>query len=100
MQALDKKLMRDFGRLWVQGLAIAVVLACGVAILLTAFGMNAALTDTRDAYYERNRFADIFTDTSRAPLTLLPISWRSRASMPPSRACRARPSSTCRSGSR
>ena len=72
MQALDKKLMRDFGRLWVQGLAIAVVLACGVAILLTAFGMNAALTDTRDAYYERNRFADIFTDTSRAPLTLLP----------------------------
>jgi putative ABC transport system permease protein len=72
MQALDKKLMRDFGRLWVQGLAIAVVLACGVAILLTAFGMNAALTDTRDAYYERNRFADIFTDTRRAPLTLLP----------------------------
>jgi putative ABC transport system permease protein len=72
MQALDKKLMRDFGRLWVQGLAIAVVLACGVAILLTAFGMNAALTDTRDAYYERNRFADIFTDTRRAPLTILP----------------------------
>jgi putative ABC transport system permease protein len=56
----------------VQGLAIAVVLACGVAILLTAFGMNTALTDTRDAYYERNRFADIFTDTRRAPLTLLP----------------------------
>jgi putative ABC transport system permease protein len=72
MQALDKKLLRDFGRLWLQGLAIAVVLACGVAILLTAFGMNTALTDTRDAYYERNRFADIFTDTRRAPLTLVP----------------------------
>src|SRR6056297_1041421 len=72
MQALDKKLMRDFGRLWVQGLAIAVVLACGVAILLTAFGMNTALTDTRDAYYERNRFADIFAETRRAPRTLLP----------------------------
>jgi putative ABC transport system permease protein len=72
MQALDKKLFRDFARLWLQGLAIAVVLACGVAILLTAFGMNTALTDTRDAYYERNRFADIFTDTRRAPLTIVP----------------------------
>jgi putative ABC transport system permease protein len=72
MQALDKKLLRDFARLWLQGLAIAVVLACGVAILLTAFGMNTALTDTRDAYYERNRFADIFTDARRAPLTLVP----------------------------
>lgn len=72
MQAIDKKLVRDFGRLWLQGLAIALVLACGVAILLTAFGMNAALTDTRDAYYERNRFADIFAETRRAPLTLMP----------------------------
>jgi putative ABC transport system permease protein len=34
--------------------------------------MNTALTDTRDAYYERNRFADIFAETRRAPLTLLP----------------------------
>jgi ABC-type lipoprotein export system ATPase subunit len=55
-----------------RALAIALVLACGVAILLTAFGMNKALTDTRGAYYERNRFADIFADARRAPLTLLP----------------------------
>src|SRR6056297_3568139 len=57
MQAIDIKLLRDFGRLWLQGLAIAMVLACGVAILLTAFGMHTALNNTRDAYYERNRFA-------------------------------------------
>jgi len=72
MQAIDIKLFRDFGRLWLQGLAIAVVLACGVAILLTAFGMFAALSDTREAYYERNRFADVFVETNRAPQTLLP----------------------------
>jgi putative ABC transport system permease protein len=71
MEALDIKLIRDFGRLWVQGLAIAVVLSCGVAILLTAFGMHRALTDTRTAYYERNRFADTFVETRRAPLRLL-----------------------------
>ncbi|WP_213685057.1 FtsX-like permease family protein [Roseicyclus sp.] len=71
MKALDLKLMRDFQRLWVQGVAIDVVLACGVAILLTAFGMHRALVDTRDAYYERNRFADIFAEARRAPLSLL-----------------------------
>ncbi len=67
MQAIDIKLFRDFQRLWVQGVAIAVVLSCGVAILLTAFGMHTALTDTRAAYYERNRFAEVFVDTRRAP---------------------------------
>lgn len=71
MQALDLKLLRDFQRLWIQGAAIALVLACGVAILLTAFGMHRALVDTRDAYYERNRFADVFAEARRAPLRLL-----------------------------
>lgn len=72
MGALDKKLLRDFRRLWVQALAIALVLACGVMILLTAFGMYGALNDSRQAYYERNRFADIFVQTRRAPASLLP----------------------------
>jgi len=72
MQAIDIKLLRDFRRLWLQGLAIAMVLACGVAILLTAFGMHTALEDTRAAYYERNRFAEVFADTRRAPDRLLP----------------------------
>ncbi len=72
MQALDIKLFRDFERLWIQAVAIALVLACGVAILLTSFGMYRALSDTRTAYYERNRFADVFAEAKRAPLSLLP----------------------------
>ena len=71
MTALDRKLFRDFRRLWAQALAIALVLACGVAILLTTFGTYISLQDTRSAYYERNRFADIFADANRAPLSLL-----------------------------
>ena len=71
MQAIDKKLLRDFRRLWLQALAIALVLACGVAVLLTSVGMYTALSDTRAAYYERNRFADVFVQTKRAPLSLL-----------------------------
>ncbi|WP_299832170.1 ABC transporter permease [uncultured Roseobacter sp.] len=72
MQAIDKKLLRDFRRLWMQAIAIALVLACGVAILLTSVGMYSALSETRTAYYERNRFADVFVHTTRAPESLLP----------------------------
>ncbi len=71
MDALDKKLLRDFRRLWMQALAIALVLACGVAILLTSIGISVALSETRSAYYERNRFADVFVHATRAPETLI-----------------------------
>lgn len=71
VHAIDIKLLRDFRRLWAQALAIAIVLACGVAVLLTAFGMYRALDETRIAYYERNRFADVFADARRVPLGLL-----------------------------
>ncbi|MFK7938772.1 MAG: ABC transporter permease [Roseovarius sp.] len=70
MQVIDIKLLRDFKRLWFQALAIALVLACGVAILLTSIGMFTALKDTRQAYYERNRFADVFAQMTRAPDSL------------------------------
>ncbi|MEW9921641.1 FtsX-like permease family protein [Marimonas sp. MJW-29] len=71
MQAIDRKLLRDFKRLWLQALAIAMVLACGVSILLTAIGMYDAMSVTRAAYYERNRFADVFASANRAPLSLM-----------------------------
>lgn len=71
MEALDRKLLRDFRRLWAQAAAIALVLACGVAILMTSFGMYGALEETRDAYYERNRFADVFAGANRVPDSLL-----------------------------
>jgi len=71
MTALDRKLIRDFRRLWAQALAIALVLACGVAILLTTFGTFVSLEQTRSAYYERNRFADVFADANRAPRWLM-----------------------------
>ena len=71
MDALDKKLLRDFGRLWVQALAIAMVMAGGVSILLMSFGMSTALDQTRATYYERNRFADVFASARRVPLSLM-----------------------------
>ena len=67
MRALDRKLLRDLRRIWAQSLAIGLVLACGVAVLVMAYGSVATLEATRDAYYERNRFAHVFAEATRAP---------------------------------
>lgn len=67
MRALDRKLLRDLVRLWPQALAIALVMAAGAATLILGVGAHASLAETRTAYYERNRFADVFADLTRAP---------------------------------
>jgi putative ABC transport system permease protein len=67
VRALDVKLARDLRRLWAQALAVALVLACGVATLILAIGAYRSLEETRRAYYERYRFADVFAAATRAP---------------------------------
>ena len=67
MRALDKKLLRDMVRLWAQALAIALVMASGVTTLILAVGAYRSLEETRTAYYERYRFAEVFAHTKRAP---------------------------------
>jgi putative ABC transport system permease protein len=70
MSALDKKLLRDLLRMWPQALAIALVMSAGVATFILAVGAYRSLDETRAAYYERNRFADVFASLSRAPKLL------------------------------
>ena len=67
MQAIDRKLLRDFVRLWAQGLAIALVLAAGITVIIMSVGMSRALNDSREAYYAQNRFGDLFAGARRAP---------------------------------
>lgn len=67
MSVLDKKILRDLGRLWSQALAIALVMAAGVATLILAIGAYQSLWETRAAYYERHSFADVFATVTRAP---------------------------------
>ncbi len=67
MRALDRKLIRDLKRLWAQSLAIALVMACGVATLILAIGTYQSLDETRSAYYARYRFGDVFASATRAP---------------------------------
>lgn len=67
MSALNRKLLRDLIRLWPQALAIALVVASGVATLILGIGTRRSLEETRTAYYEQHQFADVFAELTRAP---------------------------------
>lgn len=71
MAVLDRKVIRDAGRLWAQGLAIALVMACGAMTLILAVGAYRSLEVTREAFYERYRFATVFATVTRAPRHLV-----------------------------
>ncbi|MBU3259892.1 FtsX-like permease family protein [Roseovarius sp. PS-C2] len=71
MRTLDRKLLRDLRQIWVQCLAIALVLGCGIMVLILSTGTQRSLEATRAAYYEQNRFADVFATLTRAPRSLL-----------------------------
>ena len=64
---LDRKLRRDLWHIRGQVLAIGFVIAAGVAVVVLSMGTLTSLRDTRDAYYDRYRFADIFAYVRRAP---------------------------------
>ena len=67
MRALDRKLLRDLWSLKSQVLAIALVVASGIALLVMAQGVFGSLLTTRDAYYTRYAFADVFAGAKRVP---------------------------------
>lgn len=71
LSVLDRKLWRDFLAMRGQALAIGFVIAGGVAIQLVMGGMLGSLDETRAAYYERTRFADIWAPAVRAPNALI-----------------------------
>ncbi len=67
LPVLNRKLLRDLWHIRGQALAIALVIASGVATLILSLGASGSLEETRRTYYERYRFADIFATTKRAP---------------------------------
>ena len=67
MNTLNRKLLRDLWRLRGQVLAIAMVVASGVAVLVMSLATLNSLQETAATYYERYRFADIFAGVTRAP---------------------------------
>ncbi len=67
---LDRKLARDLRRMKGQAVAIALVMACGLAMMIMARSLIYSLESTRQGYYEANRFAEVFTQLKRAPLSI------------------------------
>src|SRR6185369_15870298 len=64
---LDRKLWRDLRRMKGQAVAVALVMACGLAMMIMARSLIHSLESTRREYYEANRFAEVFVQLKRAP---------------------------------
>jgi putative ABC transport system permease protein len=71
LNPLDRKVLRDLWRMRSQAFAIALVIAAGVGMVVMSLGMMRSLDATREAYYDRYRFADIFAPAKRIPHSVL-----------------------------
>lgn len=67
MRVLDRKLLRDLWRMRIHALAVALVLGCGLSVLVMAVGMRESLSRTREIYYAANGMADLAVTLTRAP---------------------------------
>lgn len=71
MSPLNAKLSRDLWQMKGQALAIALVIATGVMMLVMMTGLVNSLSETKRAYYERYRLAEVYAPVVRAPDRLM-----------------------------
>jgi putative ABC transport system permease protein len=64
---LDTKLLRDLRALKSQAIAVALVMACGLTMMIMTRSLILSLESARNGYYEHNRFAEVFSSLKRAP---------------------------------
>ena len=67
LSPLHRKVVRDLWSMRGQALAIALVMAAGVAMCVMYLSAFDSLQRTASRYYERQRFADVFVSLTRAP---------------------------------
>lgn len=67
MRTLHHKLFHDLASHRAQYLAIALVIAIGIAGQVASGGLLVSLQKARDDFYAGNRFADVFAQLRRAP---------------------------------
>ena len=71
MRILDRKLLSDLGRMRGQVATIAMVVACGVAVFVSALSSHDSLQWSQQSYYASARLAHVYTHVKRAPMTLV-----------------------------
>lgn len=71
MRALDRKLLRDVIHLRGQIIAVALVVASGIATLVTMKSSHASMRSSQQVYYREARFAHVFASARRAPQSVI-----------------------------
>ncbi|MBV8187810.1 MAG: ABC transporter permease [Alphaproteobacteria bacterium] len=67
---LDRKLLRDLRAFGGQALGIVLVLACAAATVTMSFSVQRSLEASREDFYRRTGFADLFASLPPAPESL------------------------------
>ncbi|WP_436714414.1 FtsX-like permease family protein [Roseiconus lacunae] len=67
---MNRLLIADLKRLWRQGLAISLLLGCGIALFVMSNSSMLSLERSRQQYYRDYRFGEVFTALVRAPESL------------------------------
>jgi len=70
MRALDRKLLRDLARMKAQAVAIALVVASGVALFVATMTTYRSLRASEAVFYRQQRFAQVWSGLGRAPLSV------------------------------
>jgi putative ABC transport system permease protein len=68
---LDRKLARDLRQMKGQVFAVALVMGCGLTMLIMARSLIHSLESTREEYYQAQHFAEVFAYLKRAPNSVL-----------------------------
>lgn len=72
MKILNRKIFRDLKTLRAQIVSIALLIVCGLSILVSSWSSYQSLQEARDSFYNHFEFADLFSEVVRAPQELLP----------------------------
>lgn len=67
MTGLHRKLFRDLTTLRGQVIMLAILIVCGVSVLVSSWSSYQSLQKSKEAYYLQFHFADIFAELVRAP---------------------------------
>lgn len=70
MNKLDRKLIRDLGKMKGQVVAIALVIGAGIAVFTMAMCAYGSLKNGQTTFYRDFHFADIFSNAKRCPVSM------------------------------
>ncbi len=71
MNSLNRKIFRDYKTLKAQVFTVAVLIICGISVLVSSWSSYQSLQSAKDSFYREFRFAEIFADVVRAPSSVL-----------------------------